>query len=48
VVKKAEKGKELSEDISKKYHEEIQKVTDLYIIEVDKIIKSKEEELLEV
>ncbi|RLA64677.1 MAG: ribosome recycling factor [Epsilonproteobacteria bacterium] len=48
VVKKAEKDKELSEDISKKYQEEIQKITDVYIIEVDKVIKSKEEELLEV
>lgn len=48
AVKKAEKGKELSEDISKKYQEEIQKVTDVYIVEVDKIIKSKEAEMLEV
>jgi len=48
VVKKTEKAKEVSEDISKKYQEEIQKVTDGYILEVDKIMKSKEEELLEV
>lgn len=48
VVKGAEKAKELSEDISKKYQEEIQKVTDGFIVEVDKIIKSKEAELLEV
>jgi ribosome recycling factor len=47
-VKKLEKAKELSEDISKKYQETIQDITDNYIKEVDKIMVKKEEELLEV
>jgi ribosome recycling factor len=48
IVKKAEKDKELSEDESKKYQAEIQKVTDVYIKKVDEIIASKEDELLTV
>lgn len=47
-VKTAEKNKTLSEDLSKKYQAEIQKLTDSYIEQVDKIISSKEHELLEV
>jgi len=47
-VKTAEKNKTLSEDLSKKYQTEIQKLTDSYIEQVDKIISSKEHELLEV
>ena len=48
AVKTAEKNKTLSEDLSKKYQAEIQKLTDSYIEQVDKIIASKEHELLEV
>lgn len=48
LVKKAEKEKDISEDDSKKFHSEIQTITDKYVSEVDKIIKSKEQELLEV
>lgn len=48
TVKKAEKGKDISEDDSKKFHGEIQTITDQYVSEIDKIIKSKEQELLEV
>jgi ribosome recycling factor len=47
-VKKAEKGKEISEDESKKFQAEIQTVTDVFIKEVDKIVLAKEEELLTV
>jgi ribosome recycling factor len=47
-VKVAEKNKTLSEDLSKKYQTDIQKLTDSYIEQVDKIISSKEHELLEV
>ena len=46
-VKKAEKAKEISEDDSKKHQEQIQKVTDKYVSEVDEIITKKEKELLE-
>lgn len=48
AVKKAEKAKDVTEDDSKKYQEEIQKVTDKFIKEVDALIESKEKELLTV
>jgi ribosome recycling factor len=48
VVKKAEKAKEISEDESKKFQADIQKVTDKYIGEIDKIIEAKEKEVLTV
>lgn len=47
-VKASEKDKKISEDESKKVQEEIQKITDNYIKEVDKIVESKEKELLTV
>ena len=46
LVKKAEKSKEISEDDSKKFQQEIQKVTDGFIEEVDKIMATKEKELI--
>ncbi len=48
VVKKAEKSKEITEDDLKKYTEEIQKITDKFIKEIDDIIIAKEKELLTV
>ncbi len=48
VVKKAEKGKTISEDDSKKFQGDIQKITDDYIKDVDKIISNKEQELMTV
>jgi len=48
VVKKSEKNKELSEDDSKKYQGEIQKVTDGFISKIDVIISEKEKDLLKV
>lgn len=48
VVKKAEKSKEITEDDLKKYQDEIQKVTDKYTGEVDKVVEAKEKELLTV
>lgn len=47
-VKAAEKGKTLSEDESKKVQDEIQKITDNFIKEVDKVVDAKEKELLTV
>lgn len=47
-VKKAEKAKEITEDDVKKFLDEIQKVTDKYIADVDKVIEAKEKELLTV
>ena len=48
AIKKAEKAKELSEDDSKKYQDEVQKVTDKYVSEVDTIVEGKEKEVLSV
>ena len=47
-VKKAEKGKDISEDDSKKFQIEIQDLTDRYVKKVDHIIVEKEKELLTV
>jgi ribosome recycling factor len=47
-VKAAEKAKTLSEDESKKVQDEIQKITDNFINEVDKVVDAKEKELLTV
>jgi ribosome recycling factor len=47
-VKKSEKDKAISEDESKKIQDEIQKITDNFIKEVDKVVESKEKELLTV
>lgn len=48
TVKKAEKSKEISEDEVKKFLDEIQKVTDQYVKEVDDLLVIKEKELLTV
>ena len=48
VIKKAEKSKELSEDDSKKYQDEVQKITDKFVSDVDVIVESKEKEVLSV
>ena len=48
ALKKSEKAKELSEDDSKKYQDEVQKVTDKYVAEVDTIVETKEKEVLSV
>lgn len=47
-LKKLEKEKHLSEDILKKSQDEIQKVTDSFIIKVDEVVANKEKEILEV
>lgn len=46
-IKKKEKS-EISEDESRRYQEEIQKLTDRYIAEVDKILAAKEKEIMDV
>ncbi len=48
MVKKAEKAKDISEDESKKFQDEIQKVTDKYIKQVDEIMSAKENELMAI
>ncbi len=47
-IKKIEKDKLITEDESKKTQEEMQKLTDKYIKEIDSIAAAKEKELLEV
>lgn len=47
-IKKLEKDKEISEDDSKKYQGEIQKVTDKFISQVDEVIIKKENEVMTV
>ncbi|NHN28349.1 ribosome recycling factor [Paenibacillus agricola] len=46
-IKKLEKSG-ISEDESRKYQEDIQKFTDKYIAEVDKVLAAKEKEIMEV
>lgn len=48
VVKKAEKAKEITEDDVKKFLDEIQKVTDKFVKDIDDVIATKEKELLTV
>lgn len=47
-VKKLEKDKLISEDETKKAQEDIQKLTDKYIKEIDRIMAGKEKEIMEV
>ncbi len=48
IIKKMEKNKELSEDERKMAEDEIQKITDKFIEEIEKLTNKKEEELLEL
>jgi ribosome recycling factor len=47
-VKKLEKGRTISEDEAKKGQEDIQKLTDKYIKEIDHVMAMKEKEIMEV
>lgn len=47
-IKKMEKNKEIAEDERKSAEDEMQKITDKYVVEVDVVTSSKEEELLEI
>jgi ribosome recycling factor len=47
-AKKAEKGKKISEDDSRKAQEKIQEITDKYIELIDDLVKKKEEEMMEI
>ena len=47
-LKDREKKKEVSEDVVKRGQERIQKETDAHVKKIDDIIKSKEQEILEV
>ncbi|WP_058303963.1 ribosome recycling factor [Gorillibacterium timonense] len=47
-IKKLEKTDGISEDETRRHQDEIQKLTDRYIVEVDKILAAKEKEIMEV
>jgi ribosome recycling factor len=47
-LKKKEKEGHLSEDDVKRFHDEIQKITDSYILKIDDILHHKEKEIMEV
>jgi len=47
-VKKLEKDKDISEDESKKGQEEVQKITDANVAEIESIFSSKEKDILKV
>ncbi len=47
-IKKAEKGKEISQDESRRVQEQLQKMTDSYITIAEKIAQEKEKELMAV
>jgi len=47
-IKGLEKDKEISEDEQRKAEDEVQKITDIYIKQVDDILAVKEQELMEV
>nr|WP_221468871.1 ribosome recycling factor [Cohnella thailandensis] len=46
-IKKKEKG-EISEDESRRHQDDVQKITDRYVAEVDKILAAKEKEIMDV
>lgn len=47
-LKKLEKDKEISEDEFHRLHEKVQEITDEHIEKVNKLLKAKEEEIMEV
>jgi ribosome recycling factor len=47
-LKRRQKDSEISEDIAKRGTDEIQKLTDRYIEEINKLLEEKEKEILEV
>jgi ribosome recycling factor len=47
-IKKAEKAKQVSQDESRRAQEQLQKMTDTYIVVAEKIGQEKEKELMEV
>ena len=48
LLKKAQKAAELSEDAAKEGEEEIQKVTDKNVKEIDNLVAAKEKDILTV
>jgi ribosome recycling factor len=47
-VKKLEKNKDISEDDSKRGQDEVQKITDAHVAEIDNVLSAKEADILKV
>jgi ribosome recycling factor len=47
-LKEMLKEKLISEDVERKAHEEVQKLTDKYVAEVDQVLVEKEKDLMQV
>ena len=47
-IKNLEKNKEITEDDSRKAHEQVQKLTDEFVAMVDSLVKAKQEDLMKV
>jgi len=47
-LKKSEKNHDISEDEGRKGHDAVQKITDKFVAEVDKIVQTKEKDIIEV
>jgi len=47
-VKKLEKEKKITEDERKKAENELQRITDAYVVRIDELVKAKEKEVMEV
>jgi len=47
-LKELLKSKEISEDDERRGQDEVQKLTDRYIVEVDKVLEAKEKDLMEI
>jgi ribosome recycling factor len=48
TLKSREKEHEISEDDSKRAHDQVQKITDKHIAEIDALLQAKEKEIMEV
>jgi len=47
-IKEKERNKEISEDLMKRWQDKVQKETDSFVKKIDEILKTKEQEILEV
>ena len=48
MVKKAQKANEISEDVQAQIEDEIQKMTDKFVADIDKMIDDKSKEVMTV
>lgn len=48
VIKKMAKASEITEDEGKQAEDKVQKITDKFVAEIDKLVEEKEKELMEV